>query len=75
MDDGDGTVCLVDAAEQRQRNGMISPERDDTGQGLAVDGNPGLISIGVGFPHQKSVVSVLNLTNGPRIVVAAISKH
>lgn len=70
MDDRNGTVRLVYAAEQGQCDGMVSSQRDNSRQYLPVDGHSGLFCVGVGFPHKKRVMALLNLTNGPGVVVA-----
>lgn len=69
VNDGDRAVGLVDTAQQRQGDGVVTAEGDDTRQGFARPGHAVLVGIGVGLAHEDAVVALFNLLDGPFIVV------
>ena len=69
MDHGDGTIRLVNAAQQRKGDGVVASHGDNPRQGLASLGEAVLISIGVRFAHEDAVVAFFDLLDSPRVVV------
>ena len=72
MNDCDRPIRLVDAAEQRQRDGVVTTQGDDAGEGLSVDRDTRLIGISVRLPHQELIVPLLDLANRPGVIVSVI---
>jgi hypothetical protein len=64
-----GAVSPVDGAEQGQRNRVVSAERDNTRKRLALLGQAGLVGGGLWRPAENLIVSLLDLLEGPRVVV------
>lgn len=62
-------VGLVDAPQQRQRDGMVTSQGNDTRQCPAGPREPNLVGVGKRLAHQNAVVSFLNLLNRPCVVV------
>jgi hypothetical protein len=69
MNDRDRAIGLVDTAQQRQGNGMVTTQGDDSWQHLAGLGDALLVCVGVRFAHQDAVVPILNLLNGVCVVI------
>lgn len=69
MDDADGAVFTVDAAEQGQRDGVVTAEGNDTGKSLAPLGETLHVGIGGRLARQDAVVALLDLLDRPGIVV------
>lgn len=70
MDHSHGPVSLVDTAQQRQCDGMITPQSDNPRQSLSGPGQSFRIRIGERLAHQQAVMSFFNLLDGPSIVVS-----
>lgn len=70
VDDSDGTVGLVHAAQEREGDGVVSTHGDDTGESLALDRGACQVGVVGGFAHEDAVVALLDLLDGPLIVVA-----
>lgn len=70
VDDSDRPVCLVDTAQQRQCNGVVTSKRNYTWKGLACPRGPSIVGTGVGLAHQQAVMALLDLLDGPGIVVS-----
>ena len=68
VDDADGTVGAVDAAEQGERDGVVASEGDDSWESLAVLGRAGLVGVGVRFAAEDAVVAFFDLVEGVGIV-------
>jgi hypothetical protein len=64
-----GAIGAVDGAEQRQGDGVVTTERDDAGQGLAVLGRTFLPGVGLGRAGKEGVVAFLDLVEGVGVVV------
>jgi len=69
VDDGDRTVGLVHAAEQGQRDGVVSAKGNDTGQGLALGRRSDLLRVGGRLTHENAVVALFDLLDGIGVVV------
>ena len=74
VDDGDGAVGSVDAAQEREGDGVVAPEGDDSREGLAVLGDAGFGGGGVGLAHEEAVVAVFDLLDRVGVIVAGIEK-
>lgn len=70
VDNSHRAVGLVDAPEQREGDGVVTTEGDDTWQRAAGAGNALVMSGCVGLTHEEVVVAFFNLLNGPGIVVS-----
>jgi hypothetical protein len=68
VDDSDWAVCLVDTAQQRQRNGMVTSKGNDTWKCLASPRDTGIAGAGIGLAHQQAVMALLDLLDSPGIV-------
>lgn len=68
VDDSDWAVCLVDTAQQRQRNGVVTSKGNDTWKCLASPRDTGIAGAGIGLAHQQAVMALLDLLDGPGIV-------
>jgi len=66
----DRTVGAVHAAEQRQRDGVVTAQRDHTREGLAFLRGAWSRGIGGRLAHEDAVVAFLDLVDGVGIVVA-----
>ena len=66
----DRPIGLVDAPQQRKCDGMVSSQSDHSRQSLARLGKTGFIRIGVWLAHEDAVVSLFDLLDCIRIVVA-----
>lgn len=70
VDDSDWPVCLVDTAQQRQCNGVVASKGNYTREGLACPRGPSIVGTAVGLAHQQAVMALLDLLDGPGIVVS-----
>ena len=70
MNDLNRTIGAIDAAEQRQGNGVVTTQSDDTWQSLALQGWSLCVSIGSWLPRQQLVVSFIDLFESIGIVVS-----
>lgn len=70
VDDSDWSVSLVDTAQQRQCNSVVTSKRNYTWEGLACTRWAHTVGIGIGLAHQQAVMALLNLLDGPGIVVS-----
>lgn len=73
MDYGDGPVGAVDGAQERQRDGVVPPERDHPRERLPALCWAGLLGVGRRRPREDAVVALLDLVEGVRIVVSGSS--
>lgn len=62
-------IGLVDAPQQRQCDGMVSSQSNNTRQRLASPREPSLIGVGKRFAHEDAVVSSFDLLNRPFVVI------
>lgn len=72
VDDGDGAVCSVDGAEERQGDGVVTAEGDDSGESLSLLGRAGLVRCCLGRSGEDVVVALLNLLESPCVVVTIL---
>lgn len=70
VNDGNGTVSLVHAAEKRQGNSVVTSHGDHARKSLAVLGLALHVGIGGRIAHENAVVSLLDLLDGPLIVIS-----
>jgi len=70
VDDRDGPVRLVHGAQKRQSDSVVTSQGDDTRQCLSVLGRSNHVCVGSRLAHQDTVVTFLDLLQGPLIVVA-----
>ena len=75
VDDGNRPVRAVDRFEEGKCNGVIAAKCDDAGERLALQGEPLLLGVRSGSPRKNAVVSLLDLMESPRVVVAGKSKQ
>ena len=68
--DADGTVGLVDGAEQGERDSMVASEGDEPRQGLSVFCGADFLCISGGGAHEKAVVTFFDLLDRVGVVVA-----
>lgn len=71
VNDADGTVFTVDAAQQRQGDGVVTAEGDDTRKRLALLGQTLHVRVGGRRTREDAVVALLDLLDGPGVVVPA----
>lgn len=71
VDDGDGAVCFVHAPEQRESDGVVASEGDDTWEDFSVLGDADVVGFRCGCPHEDAVVAFFDLLEGPFVVVSA----
>ena len=69
VDDGDGAVGLVDAAQQGEGDAVVAAEGDEAGEGGAGFGETGEAGVGVGFAREEGVVAGFDLLEGVGVVV------
>lgn len=67
----DGSVGTVDGAQQRQGDGVVASESDETGQRLAELGWALLLAISGRSAREELVVPFLDLLQCPSVVIAA----
>lgn len=67
---GHGAVGTVDGAQQRQGDGVVAAEGDDTGESAALDGRASLVGVSGRRAGQEVVVSLLNLMQRPGVVIS-----
>lgn len=72
MNDGNRPIASIDASQQRQGNGMITPKRDDSRKGLAVLGRTCFIRCRCRLTSQDGVVSLFDLTKGVFIIIPSL---
>lgn len=70
VNDGNGTIGLVHAPEQRESNGVVSAESDNSWESLAMLGNSWLFGIGCRLSHEDAVVALFDLVKSPLVVVS-----
>lgn len=75
VDDSDRSVGLVHATQKWQSDGVVASKRDDTRQCLTVLGDTCCLSISCWLSHEDAVVPMLDLFNGPSIVVAILGQQ
>lgn len=77
VDDRNGPVGPVDRPQQGQRDGVVSAERDDPGQGLALLRRAELVGVGGWLAGQDAVVTLLDLVKSPCVIVprAQVCQH
>lgn len=68
--DADGTVGLVDGAEERERDGVVAAEGYDARECPFVLGWADLLGIGGGCAGEEAVVALLDLLDCVGVVVA-----
>ena len=71
VDDADGAVGFVDAAEEGERDGVVAAEGDEAGEGFSLEGEALFVSVGVRRAHEQAVVAVFDLLDCIGIVVAS----
>lgn len=69
MDDADWSIGTVDTAEERQGYGMITTERDEAGEGLALLGPAFDFGIGLWLASEKCVVAFFDLLQSICVVI------
>lgn len=70
VDDADGPVGAGDAAEERERDGVVAAECDNSREGLALEGRAFLVWIRGWGSAQNAVMAILDLLNGVGVVVS-----
>jgi hypothetical protein len=69
VDDGDGSVLAVYGAEKRERDGMVTSERNQTRKCLALLRWTGLVGVCVWCAAQEEVVALLDLLQRIGVVI------
>jgi hypothetical protein len=70
VDDGDGPVGTVDGPQQGQGDGVVSAERDDSWEGLALDGRTPFVCICRRGAREDPEMAFLDLLESPCVVVS-----
>ena len=70
VDYGDWAVGFVHAAEERECDGVVTAEGDDTGEGLALGRRARSQGVGGWLAHEDAVVAFFDLLDGEGVVVA-----
>lgn len=63
------SVCLVDAPQQGESNGVVTAHGNDARQRLTSTREPQLVSVCEWLAHENAVVSLLDLLNSPGVIV------
>ncbi len=71
VNDRDGAVRPVDGPQQGKGDGVVTAERDDTRQGLALDCGAPLVRICRGRAGEDLEVALLDLPKSPSVVVSS----
>lgn len=69
VDHAHGAVGAVDGPQQGEGDGVVTSERDDPGQGLALLGRADLLGVGRRLAGQDVVMALLDLVKSPGVVV------
>ena len=69
VNDRYGAVGTVDGSQQGEGDGVVTAERDDARQRLALDCRAPLVRICRRGAREDSVMAVLNLLKSPSVVV------
>jgi len=69
VDNSYRAVGLVDAPQQREGDRMVTTEGDDTRQSVPSPRRAGLLGVGERLAHKQAVVTLLNLSDGPSVVI------
>lgn len=67
--DGHGTIRAVDGPQERQGDGMVTAQRDDARQRLALLRRADLMRVGRGLAGEDAVVAFLDLVERPAVVI------
>ena len=70
VDDGDGAVGFVHAAQEREGDGVVTAKGDDAWKGLALGRGAGVEGVGRWLAHEDAVVAFFDLLDGKGVVVA-----
>jgi hypothetical protein len=70
VDDGDWTIGAVDAAEERQGDGVVASQGDDAGEGMSFLADAQGGGVRGGGTLQDAVVAFFDLLEGVGVVVA-----
>lgn len=70
MNHGDRTISTVDGAKQRQSDGVVSAQSNNTGQCLALDRRTSLVGIRSRGTRKNVEMAFLNLAESPCVVVS-----
>ena len=70
VDDADGTVGLVDGAEEGERDGVVASEGYDAGECLFAFGGADLVCVCGGRAGEEAVMTLFDLLDCVSIVVA-----
>ena len=70
MDDGDGAVGAVDAAQEGERDRVVAAEGDDAWEGAAGFAGAGEVRVCAGGAGEEGVVALFDLLDGVGVVVA-----
>lgn len=73
VNDGDGAIRPVNGTQQGERDGVVAAERNDARKGLALLRRSSLIGVGGGTPREDVEVALLDLVQGPSIIISSIS--
>lgn len=71
VDDGDGAVGAVDAAEEGEGYGVVAAEGDDPGECAAFECWTGHLSVSHGLAGEEGVVAFFYLLESVGVIVAA----
>lgn len=74
VDDSDGAIGLVHAAQQRQSDGVVTTHGNDTRKGLSLLRWAKLLAIVCGLAHEDGVVTLFNLLDSPLVVIATLGQ-
>lgn len=73
VDHRDGSICAVDGSQQREGDGVVTAQRDDTGKCLALLRGAELVGVGGGGTREDAVMTLLDLVKSPSVVVPEVS--
>lgn len=65
-----GAIGTVDGAQQRQGDGVVTAEGDDTGESAALDGRASLVSVSGRRAGQEVEMTLLDLLQRPGVVIS-----
>ena len=75
VNDGDWPVGSVDGPQQREGDGVVTPECDDARKRLALFCRTELLRIRLGSTRKDAIVALFDLVEGIRVVIPARVLH
>jgi hypothetical protein len=73
VDDGDGSVGSVHAAEEGKGDGVVTAEGNDTGKRLSLLGWADLVGVCRRLAHEDAVVALFDLLDRILVVVSTLN--